>query len=131
METNYIADPKVLPDNADFWKSASEGKLLVPRCQNCSEFHWYPRRHCPFCASAAIEWTVASGRGTIYSFSVMRRAEGGQYVIAYVKLDEGTTMLTNIVDADPDALSVDQVVELVFKSSAGGQAVPMFKPKDA
>ena len=57
----------------------------------------------------------------------MRRSDP-QYVIAYVRLEEGVTMMTNIVDCDPDALDVGQAVELVMRESEGGQKVPLFKP---
>ncbi|MEO9229079.1 MAG: OB-fold domain-containing protein [Devosia sp.] len=128
MEKSHFPDPKVLPDNTHFWQAAQAGQLLIPRCKGCQEFHWYPRAHCPFCHSEALEWIAASGRGTIYSFSVMRKADGGPYVIAYVTLAERVTMLANVLSGDPAAVRIGQAVQLVFRKSAGGQAVPMFEP---
>jgi len=52
------------------------------------------------------------------------------YVIAYVTLEEGVTMLSNIVDCDADSLSVGQAVQLVFVPSSGGPPVPMFAPSE-
>ena len=69
--------------------------------------------------------TERSGKGAIYSFSVMRRAET-PYVIAYVTLDEGTTMMTNIVDCDFDRVEIGQKVRLVFKPTVNGPPVPCF-----
>ncbi len=89
--------------------------------------HWYPRAICPFCASDKIEWRAASGKGTIYTYSVMRRAKE-PYAIAYVTLAEGPTMMTNIVDCDFDVLRVGQPVTVVFKDTENGPPVPMFKP---
>ena len=63
----------------------------------------------------------------IYTFSVMRRADP-QYVIAYVRLVEGITMMTNIVECDPDSLEVGQPVELLMKEAENGQKVPVFRP---
>jgi len=57
----------------------------------------------------------------------MRRAEP-QYVIAYVRLDEGVTMMTNIVECDPDLLAIGQPVELLMQESENGQKIPVFKP---
>ena len=93
----------------------------------CGKAHWYPRAICPFCASDKIEWRAASGKGTIYTYSVMRRAKE-PYAIAYVTLAEGPTMMTNIVDCDFDALRVGQPVSVVFKDTENGPPVPMFKP---
>ena len=105
----------------------SERRFTVPTCAACGKAHWYPRAICPFCASDKIEWRAASGKGTIYTYSVMRRAKE-PYAIAYVTLAEGPTMMTNIVDCDFDALRVGQPVDVVFKDTENGPPVPMFKP---
>jgi hypothetical protein len=73
------------------------------------------------------DWLQASGRGTVYSYSIMRRAPV-PYAIAYVTLEEGVTMLTNIVDCDLDAIRIGQAVTVVFKPTEGGPPVPMFAP---
>ena len=77
--------------------------------------------------SGNVEWVEASGKGEIYTYSVMRRSDP-QYVIAYVRLEEGVTMMTNIVDCDPNAIGIGQAVELEMRESEGGQKVPLFKP---
>ena len=82
---------------------------------------------CPFCFSDKTEWVEASGKGTIYSYSVMRRAPV-PYAMAYVTLAEGPRMVTNIVDCDLDSIKVGQAVKLVFKPTDGGPPVPMFTP---
>ena len=79
------------------------------------------------CGSDATELVQASGRGAVYSYSVMRRVPV-PYALAYVTLDEGVTMMTNIVDCDLDAIRIGQRVRLVFKPSEGGPPVPMFTP---
>ena len=104
-----------------------QGKLLVKRCTACGERHHYPRAICPFCGSDRTEWTEASGRGTVYSYSVLRRAPI-PYAIAYVTLAEGPTMMTNIVDCDLDAIRIGQAVRVVFKPTEDGPPVPMFAP---
>jgi uncharacterized OB-fold protein len=109
-------------ENQAFFDAAREGKLLLKRCTACKQLHYYPRAICPFCASDRTEWVPAKGRGTIYSYSVMRRADK-PYVIAYVTLDEGVTMLTNLVDCDFERLAIGAAVRVVFKD-----AIPMFMP---
>ena len=122
-----IASPVVTVETQPFWNAAREGRFVVPVCAACGKAHWYPRAVCPFCDSEKIEWRPASGRGTIYTFSVMRRVKE-PYAIAHVTLAEGPTMLTNIVDCDFDKLRIGQSVALVFKESENGQPVPMFAP---
>jgi uncharacterized protein len=126
-EARKIPAPAVSPETREFWDAAADGRLLVKVCRSCGEAHWYPRALCPFCFSAETEWREASGRGTIYSWSVMRRAPV-PYAIAYVTLEEGVTMLTNIVECDLDAIRIGQPVEVVFVPSDGGPNVPMFRP---
>jgi uncharacterized protein len=125
--TRKITSPVVSAESQAFWTAAREGRFIVPVCAACGKAHWYPRAICPFCGSADMQWRDASGRGTIYAYSVMRRVKE-PYVIAHVTLAEGPTMLTNIVDCDFDKLYVGQSVTIVFKRSENGQAVPMFKP---
>ena len=79
------------------------------------------------CGSDATELVPASGRGAIYSYSVMRRVPV-PYALAYVTLDEGVTMMTNIVDVDPAKVAVGQKVKVVFKPSEGGGKLPCFTP---
>ncbi len=75
------------------------------------------------------DWEQTSGQGVIYSFSVMRRAPV-PYVIAYVTLDEGPTIMTNIIDCDFDAISIGNRVKMVMTPSDNGQLVPMFTLDD-
>ena len=126
-EMRKIPSPIVSVEAEAFWNAAREGRFTVPTCSDCGKAHWYPRAVCPFCSSEKVQWCDASGRGTIYTFSVMRRAKE-PYAIAYVTLAEGPTMMTNIVDCDFDKLSIGQAVSVVFKDTEGGPPVPMFRP---
>jgi uncharacterized OB-fold protein len=122
-----IPSPAVTTETAQFWAKANEGELTVPQCKSCGKFHWYPRANCPFCTSDQVELKPASGKGTIYSYSVSRRGKDS-YVIAYVTLDEGVTMMTNIVNADGAKLAIGQAVRVAMVASEDGQRVPMFEP---
>jgi len=123
-----IAAPAVTPDTKVFWEAAAAGRLVLKRCLACGEAHHYPRALCPFCGSDRTEWRDATGRGIVYSYSVMRRVQP-PYAIAYVTLEEGVTMMTNIVDCDLDAIRVGQPVRVVWKPTDGGPPVPMFTPE--
>ncbi|MDB5452151.1 MAG: DNA-binding protein, partial [Caulobacteraceae bacterium] len=77
-------------------------------------------------------WIESGGQGVIYSYSVTRRGTPTPYCIAYVTLDEGPTMMTNIVDCDLDQVRIGQRVQVVFKPTgdASGSTPPvaMFRP---
>ena len=122
-----LSAPPASPETKEFWDEAARGTLMIKRCRACTQAHYYPRALCPFCGSDATEWQAAAGTGIVYSYSVMRRAEI-PYAIAYVTLDEGVTMMTNIVDCDLDQIRVGQRVRLVFKPTEGGPPVPAFTP---
>lgn len=122
-----VPAPRVLPESQTFWTAADEGRLLLKKCNDCGEVHHYPRDICPHCLSADTEWVQASGNGTIYSFSTMGKGEAA-YTLAFVTLDEGVTLMTNLVDCDPARVSIGDKVQVVFKHTEGGHAVPMFTP---
>ena len=122
-----IASPSVTSETAQFWAKANEGQFTVPQCKACGKFHWYPRAYCPFCDSNKVDLMPAKGTGKIYSYSVARRGKDS-YVIAYVTLDEGVTMMSNIVNADAAKLAIGQGVRVTLVDSENGQRVPMFEP---
>ncbi len=127
-ERRTIKAPLVDPETEEFWAAVDEGKLLVRTCRACIKAHHYPRTICPHCGSDDTYFQEGSGKGVIYSYSVMRRAPE-PYAIAYVTLDEGPSMLTNIVDCDFDSLSIGQAVQVQFQETEGdGPAVPVFTP---
>jgi uncharacterized OB-fold protein len=110
--------------------------LLLPKCEDCQALIWYPRPFCPQCSSLRIGWVEASGRGTIYSFTINRRGtadlpeyrNSGTNVLAYVELEEGPRVMTNIVDCDPDSVRIGQAVSVVFHDTGQGTALPRFRP---
>lgn len=122
-----VPAPRALPESLAFWTAADEGRLLLKKCNDCGEVHHYPRDICPHCLSADTEWVQASGHGTVYSFSTMGKGEAA-YTLAFVTLDEGVTLMTNLVDCDPARVTIGDKVQVAFKPTEGGHAVPMFTP---
>lgn len=122
-----IPAPRVLPDSLPFWQAADEGRYLVKKCSSCGKVHHYPRDICPFCLSADTVWQDSPGTGVVYSFSTMGQGDAA-YTMAYVTLDEGVTVMSNLVDCDPAKVTIGQKVRVVFTPTEGGHAVPMFTP---
>ena len=119
-------------DTAAFWDALAAGRWVVPHCEACDEWFWYPRRRCPLCGSWSVSYPEASGRGTIYSFTIIRRGAGpfrdvAPYALAYVELEEGPRLMTNVVAGDVTALRVGQAVRVVLDPAGdGGDAIYRF-----
>jgi uncharacterized OB-fold protein len=126
--------PVVNPEAAPYWQAAAEGRLSLQRCAGCGVVVWYPRGLCPECGEAELPWFDASGLGVIYSFTVNRRgmgeyADAAPYVLAYVEIEEGPRMLTNIVGCDPETVAVGDPVRAVFDPVGDGVALVRFAPR--
>ncbi len=117
------AAPAESPDNAPYFDGARAGKLILGKCLDTGTLFHYPRHVSPFTLSNNVEFVEAKGTGTIYSYSVARGKE--PFCVAYVQLDEGPIMLTNIVECDLDALQCGQKVRVKFRETEGAP-VPMF-----
>jgi uncharacterized protein len=126
-KTRVMPSPGVGPDTEAFIAAAKEGRFMLRHCDDCGQTHWYPRAVCPHCTSSKTTWKAASGRGTVYSYSTMLRADP-PYTLAYVTLDEGPTMMTNLVGAAPDAWRIGMAVQVRFQPSEDGTPVPVFTP---
>jgi uncharacterized protein len=112
--------PRPNAETDEFWAGCTEGRFLLPRCDDCGEHIWYPRRFCPFCASTSVTYAEVSGLGSVYTFTIVRKGAGpfrdsGPYVIAFVELDEGPRIMTNLVGVDVDQVSIGQRVHVVFE----------------
>lgn len=126
--------PAVSPWSKPFWEAASQGRLSIQRCDDCQRAIFYPRYACPHCGAENLRWVDASGRGRIYSFTVVESNAPSAFqadmpfVVAVVILEEGVRMLTNIVQCDLTALRCEMPVEVVFERLNDEFVLPKFKP---
>lgn len=126
--------PVVDAESAPYWAALKEHRLILKRCRDCGRHHFYPRALCPHCHSDALEWADASGRGSIYSYTVARRPAGpafkadAPYVVAVVDLDEGARMMTNIVTDDVESVRIGQRVAVAFEAVTDEITLPKFRP---
>lgn len=117
-----------------YWAATRDGKLLIKRCAECGRPHFYPRPFCPSCWSENVDWEEASGRGTLYTWSVVHVndlppfPERVPYVAAIVDLDEGPRVMTNIVGCDVDRLQVAMAVEVTFEPETDDVTLARFRP---
>ena len=115
------------PENRPFWEAAARNRLLLKRCQACSEFHFYPRVRCPFCMSERTEWVESSGRGKLYAFTVVRKAPTPT-APAVIELEEGVRLTSVVLDADVDALAIGHPVQVDFRRGAEGMELAFTTP---
>ena len=116
------------PEQAAFWLASENGQLLLGLCMETNKPFYYPRAHSPFTGGAA-EVFEASGFGTIYTYSIAYRVSE-PYCLAYIQLDEGPIILSNIVGNDLEALQtvrIGQRVKVCFSSAEGARRVPFFE----
>jgi len=128
VKVNEINEVSGINATQTYWNAAALGKLLLKRCVDTGKLFHYPREHSPF-TGGCTEWVEASGRGVIYSCSVSYRAKPN-YCIAYIKLDEGPIMLSNVVHEDLTQIAIGKRVRVVFRPGADGRPTPFFTLAD-
>jgi len=129
------------PPTREFWQGAARGELRIPRCAECGAYCWYPADACRSCGGEDLPWTTMSGRGTLFSWAVVRRAlvkpfaEKVPYITGLVSLEEDPSVriVTILVDCDPESLQVNLPVEVSFRTHAfhgveGEVVAPFFRP---
>ena len=127
----------------EFWAGAARGQLMITRCEACSRYVWYPEPPCRYCGGTRLTWTPVSGRGTLFSWSVLHHAwipqfkEQLPFVTGLVALheDSAVRIVSYIVDCPPEELRCDKPVQVVFRplrypGVAAAVAAPMFAPTE-
>ena len=127
--------PQPTPETQHFWDGTMAGELRLQRCKDCGEIYFPPRPLCPACSSRNVEVFTASGKATLLSYVINQRPHpsfDSPYAIALVRLEEGPTMMSNIVGCEqtPEALVLDMPLTVTFEDN-GDIAIPLFRPANA
>ncbi|MCU1471735.1 MAG: Zn-ribbon OB-fold protein [Glaciihabitans sp.] len=120
------------PEARPFWEGVAQGELRLQRCQDCGRAVFYPRALCPYCHGDRLGWFVASGSGTVYSYTTVHRGFGefaGQapYSLAVIDLDEGPRMLSRIVGDVTVSIDARVQVEIARFGDHNSMALPYFR----
>lgn len=120
-----------------YWEAARQHRLVIQKCNACGH-RWHPPLPiCPACHAKDYTWTPVSGRGVVYSYTVVHHpahvavADKVPYVVILVDLEEGPRVVSNIRNCDPEALAVGMPVSLIFEEIAEGVVLPQFEPATA
>lgn len=122
--------PVLFPGDEPFWDAAREGRLMGKHCPACDRLHFYPRLHCPFCGHGQTQWRELSGRGHVYSHSIVERS-ARPTAPAIIELEEGLRLSSVVIDADVHALAIGDAVTLRFLTTQDGPPVPGFTTRQA
>ena len=113
------------------WEGCKRGELLVQRCKQCASYIFTPEVACIHCLSEQLEWVKSSGKGTIYSFTIIYRPQRPEfetpYVAVIIELEEGWHMLSNLIDCDLEAIKIGLAVSVHFVPRGDDMVLPMFK----
>jgi uncharacterized OB-fold protein len=129
--------PEITSINQPFWDGAKAGKLVMQKCQDCGAWIFCPRPICVECNSDRLEWVQVSGRGKVFSFTIIREVVGHAlrgfapdipYVTAWIDLDEGPRFCSNIIACPIEEVKIGMNVQAVFKDTGQGITLPKFRP---
>jgi uncharacterized protein len=126
--------PRITLDSEEFWKSTREHAMRLQKCDKCGEFRYYPSEACHNCGSLEYQWLPVSGKGEIHTFTVLHRARGNPFenetpiAIILVTLDEGPTMMSNLIDYEDADLAIGQRVEVDYEDVNDEVTLPVFRP---
>jgi len=126
--------PKPTPWSQPFWEGCKRHELLIQKCEECQKLVFYPKLFCPHCLSSKLEWVKTSGKGKIYTYSVVHSyaptefSDDVPYVVAVIELDEGVRLMSNVIDCPLGSIRCDMRVEAVFHDVTEEITLPKFKP---
>jgi uncharacterized OB-fold protein len=121
------------PDTRPFWEATKRHELRYPVCDGCKQVVFFPRRHCPHCMSMELGWKTSRGEGAIYTYTIVRQIghpafrERAPYVVAWIDLDEGFRMISNVVGVDVGEVHIGQRVRVEWEDQ-GEVSLPLFTP---
>ena len=124
--------PEITAESKPFWDACARHQLLVQTCRECGAVQYYPRGVCAACWSPDVEWTPSAGRGRVYTFTVTHRTQARgfrdelPYVLAWITLDEGVQVMSNIVGVDLATIKIGMPVHVTFDDVKEGLSIPKF-----
>jgi len=134
MSANDRPLPSPVYYSQGYWDAAQCGELRLQQCGSCHRFRFYPSPVCSNCTSFEYEWALVSGRGTVLTYTIIHRppsaffADKVPYALVLVKLDEGPVMMSNLLNAPPEAAAIGLRVRTVFERASEEITLPQFEP---
>lgn len=118
-----------------FWDAAAQHRLIFQRCESCGAITFPPVEVCRICLSTQLQWKQSSGRGVLYSWTVVHRPVtpdfATPYVPAIVDVDEGYQMVSNLIGISTDRIRAGLPVQVSFEQIDGNLVLPYFRPAES
>ncbi len=135
-EEIHFPRPVSTLDDQEFWDGCNKEELRLQKCSSCSKYRWLPKPMCPQCNSLEHEWVKVSGKGRVYSWTIVvhpvHPAANSKvpYNVAQVQLEEDpeVILVTNLVGVGNDDITMGMQVEVVFEEDEPGVKLPKFRP---
>jgi uncharacterized OB-fold protein len=124
--------PEITAESKPFWDACARHEFLVQRCAACGTVQHYPRGVCAACWSDTLRWKPSAGRGSVYTFTVTHRTQARgfrdelPYVLAWIELEDGVQVMSNIVGVDPAKITIGMAVKVIFDDVKDGLSIPKF-----
>ncbi|MCE2437544.1 MAG: OB-fold domain-containing protein [Pseudomonadales bacterium] len=124
------------PTSQPFWDGLEKGEVRLQQCQDCHQWVFYPRTHCPRCLSEALQWNCVDGRGSLHSFTLARVPTAPHFadqvpqILAIVELDEGVHLTSTLREVDPAQVSIGMRLRPCIEPNAEGLPLLRFVPDD-
>lgn len=135
MERFPVVEVTTEPELEPYWSAAREGRLVLSRCTVCGATPWIPRPFCSAHPDAPVEWVDNAGIATVHSWTTVHKGEGvfkdaSPYVLAFVELDGGPCILTNVLTSGDEQVTIGQTVHAVFDHRGASGSVLRFATQD-
>ena len=120
----------------EFYDFCKQGTLHFQRCSDCRGWRHVPRDMCAGCGSWQWSWQPSSGRGVVFSWTVVARAlhpdfeDATPYAPVIVEMEEGVRIVSQVVDRAPAELEIDMPVEVTFDDVTDEITLPKFRRTD-
>ncbi len=121
------------PDDREFWEGCKRHELRIQRCARCHEPRFAPRPACPACAALDVEWVTCSGRGRVFSWTVVHEPvlpafrDRVPYAAGLIELDERVFMVGQIRGVDPHAIRAGMRVQVEFDDVTEDISLPHWR----
>ncbi|MFJ8235701.1 Zn-ribbon domain-containing OB-fold protein [Ureibacillus sp. NPDC094379] len=125
--------PRPTNETKVYWEACQQQKLLIQQCKECEHIQFYPRLMCTKCSCREVDWIEACGLAKVLTYTIVHRPilpayqKVAPYILAVVQLDEGPTMMTNIVNCPLDEIKCDMNVKVMFQQWSDDFLVPVFE----
>jgi uncharacterized OB-fold protein len=126
--------PTPTHETRPYWEGCKRHELRIQQCGACGQHQFYPRLYCSKCFSERVDWVNASGRAKVTTFTIVRRPvspafkDDLPYVVALVTLEEGPSMMTNIVGCAPEKVTIGMPVAVTFEDWTEEISIAKFRP---